>query len=313
MRKIKKFTTLLAVTTALLSGPAFADQTGDASEAAAADTAAVSPDAAPIARPALWKVADEDTTIYLFGTVHALPKEVDWSSSIIENALASSESIVTEIKMAPGMENEMQQLIMTKGVLPEGTTLRSLLTPEQTATYEAAMGKLGIPAAAFDRFEPWYAGMMMTMLPLLQQGYSPDAGVEKVILSKAGDRQQEALETIDFQIAIFDQLPQASQIQFLVEASAGIDEIKPMLDKMVSEWIEGDAEALAELMNQGLTDATLAEALLYARNRNWAAWIDERLETPGTVFIAVGAGHLAGENSVQDALYALNIETVRVQ
>ncbi|MEE1878424.1 TraB/GumN family protein [Altererythrobacter litoralis] len=304
----RKVLAALGVSALAFAAPAFA---GQEAEVAAAATTSV--EASTPTGPALWKVADEDTTIYLFGTVHALPKDVEWSSSVLENALVSSDSVVTEIKMTPEMPTEMQQLVMTKGILPAETTLRSLLNPEQTATYEAAMGKLGIPAAAFDRFEPWYAGMMMSMLPLLQQGYSPDAGVEKVILTKAGDKDQQALETIAFQIGIFDQLPQESQVNFLVEASAGIDEIKPMLDKMVAEWLEGDADALAALMNEGLTDPKVADALLYSRNRNWAQWIDTRLETPGTVFVAVGAGHLAGKESVQDALSALGIETVRVQ
>jgi uncharacterized protein YbaP (TraB family) len=303
----RKVLAALGLSALAFAAPAFAGQ-----EAEVAATA-TSLELSTPAGPALWKVVDEDTTIYIFGTVHALPKAVEWSSSVLENALASSDSVITEIKMTADMPTEMQQLVMTKGMLPAAITLRSLLNPEQNATYEAALGKLGIPAAAFDRFEPWYAGMMMSMLPLLQQGYSPDSGVEKVILTKAGDKDQQALETIAFQIGIFDQLPQESQVNFLVEASAGIDEIKPMLDKMVAEWLEGDADALAKLMNEGLTDPTVADALLYSRNRNWAQWIDKRLETPGTVFVAVGAGHLAGKASVQDALSALGIETVRVQ
>lgn len=309
MSSLSKFTAALAATTILFTAPACAHQETEVASAAASTEAGT---AAPTG-PALWKVADEDTTIYLFGTVHALPENLDWYSSAIENALASSDSVVTEIKMTPEMAGEMQQLVMTKGILPQGTTLRSLFTPEQTAAYEEAMGKLGIPAGAFDQFEPWYAGMMMTMLPLLQQGYSPDAGVEKVILTKAGEKDQQALETIEFQIGIFDGLPQESQVDFLIQAAEGIDQIKPMLDKMVAEWLEGDADSLAALMNEGLTDPKVAEALLYARNRNWATWIDQRLDAPGTVFVAVGAGHLAGEKSVQDALEAIDIEAVRVQ
>lgn len=309
MRNFKKLTSALLASTIVLAGPAWA---GQETEMASAATTAEAGTAAPTG-PALWKVADEDTTIYLFGTVHALPENIDWYSSAIENALASSDSVVTEIKMTPEMPGEMQQLVMAKGILPQGTTLRSLFTPEQTAAYEAAMGKLGIPAGAFDQFEPWYAGMMMTMLPLLQQGYSPDAGVEKVILTKAGEKEQLALETIEFQIGIFDGLPQESQVDFLIQAAEGIDQIKPMLDNMVAEWLEGDADSLAALMNEGLTDPKVAEALLYARNRNWATWIDQRLDAPGTVFVAVGAGHLAGENSVQDALEAIDITAVRVQ
>ncbi|MEL7519745.1 MAG: TraB/GumN family protein, partial [Pseudomonadota bacterium] len=208
----------------------------------------------------------------------------------------------------------MQMTAMQKSMLPSGTTLRSLLDEEQTAAYEAALGGLGLPAPAFDRFEPWMAGLTLTMLPLLQQGYSPDSGVEKVLLTKAGDKPQDALETAEFQLNIFDSLPQDKQIAFLMEAVEGIDKAKETLDKMVAEWVEGDADGLAELMNEGLEDPAIAEALLYDRNANWAEWIDARLDTtPGTVFIAVGAGHLAGKKSVQDLLAERDIEVERLQ
>lgn len=266
-----------------------------------------------IGTPALWKVADDDTTIYLFGTVHALPPEVKWYSSTIENALTESDSIVTEIKIGPGIEQEMQSLIVSRGVLPNGTTLRSLLNDEQVRTYEAALEKLAVPAANLDQFEPWYAGMLMSMLPLLQQGYSLDSGVDEVLVTKADGKKQGALETVSFQISVFDGLPQESQIKFLLDAADSIDEIKPTIDAMVTEWLEGDAESLAVIMNEGLTDPILAESLLYSRNRNWAEWVDQRLDEPGTVFVAVGAGHLAGDKSVQDYLAEREIETVRVQ
>ena len=191
--------------TVMFAVPACAQQ--DSSVATASEVAA---EEAQVAAPALWKIADEDTTIYLFGTVHALPKDVEWITSPIENALAESGSIVTEIKMGPEMAQQMQSLVMSKGVLPQGTTLRSLMDEEQLASYETAMGKLGLPAPAFDQFEPWYAGMMMSMLPLLQQGYSPDAGVEQVILACAGGKEQRAIETLEYQISIFEELPQAS-------------------------------------------------------------------------------------------------------
>ncbi len=275
---------------------------------ATADTAAAASEG-----PALWKVADEDTTIYLFGTIHALPKEIEWYDAEIAEALTSSDTVVTEIKMDPGSEAAMQQIAISKGLLPPETSLRSLLTPDQTQSYEAALTKLGLPTEAFDRLEPWMAALSLTMLPLMQQGYSPDAGVDKVILSKAGDIEQQALETAEFQIGIFDGLPQESQIAFMMEAAEGIDEVKPILDSMVAEWVEGDADALAAIMNEGMTDPMVAEKLLYERNKTWAEWIDTRMDSPGTIFIAVGAGHLAGEKSVQDYLAERGIATDRVQ
>ena len=87
-----------------------------------------------------------------------------------------------------------------------------------------------------------------------------------------------------------------------------------MLQQVVDEWSVGDVAAVAELVNEPLEEEpVLADRLLHRRNANWAKWIDQRLDKPGVVFMAVGAGHLGGSKSVQDALKAEGIETVRVQ
>jgi hypothetical protein len=302
-----KFASLLALTAApfalLAASPALADNH------AATETAA-----APAAKgPALWKVADADTTIYLFGTVHILPAGIEWYDDTIAKALTGSDMIVTEIPMDPASEAAMGQLAQSKGTLPAGTTLRSLLTPEQKATYEAALAKLGAPPEAFDQFKPWMTGLTMSLIPLMQQGYTPGAGVEKVLLSKVGDKPQGALETAEFQLGIFDGMDQAAQITFMMEAIEGMDETAPMLNRMVAEWAEGDADELAAIMNEGMTDPAVADVLLYSRNANWAEWIDARLDQPGSVFIAVGAGHLAGAQSVQDYLAQKGITVSRVK
>lgn len=270
--------------------------------------------AAPAGKgPALWKVADEDTTIYLFGTVHVLPKDLEWYDATIAKAFDSSGTIVTEIPMDAASEAQMAQLTQAKGMLPAGTTLRSLLNAEQTAAYTAAMGKIGIPVEAFDPVKPWLAGLTLSILPLMQQGYDPNSGVEKVLLAKAEGKEKGALETAEFQLGIFDGMTQEAQVAFMMEAATGIDEVKPTLDRMVAEWAKGDADRLAEVMNEGMSDPAVAEALLYKRNANWAEWIDTRLDTPGTVFIAVGAGHLAGAKSVQDYLAQKGIAVTRVK
>lgn len=309
-----KFLRKLACTAAALSLIASTPVLAQQQKPTPVPTAQVPAEQVEMGGPALWKVADEDTTIYLFGTVHALPKDVDWYKGNVADALASSDILVTEIMMTPDAATNMQSIIMNTGMLPADQKLRDLLDEAQRASYDAAMTKLGMPVETFDRFEPWYASMMLSMLPIMKEGYSPESGVEAVLTAKGGEAKPRGeLETIEFQMSLFDQLPLESQITFLVQAAEGVDTIKGMLDRMVAEWLEGDADGLAELMNEGLTDQVLAERLLYQRNSSWAEWIDTRLDTPGTVFIAVGAGHLAGDKSVQDALELRGIEISRVQ
>lgn len=273
------------------------------------------PAAAPVSAPgpALWKVADEDTTIYLFGTVHALPRDVEWFRGPVADALSAAQSLVTEIPTGELATPAVQQAFLARASLPAGQSLRNLLTPAQRATYEGAMTRLGLPVASFDKVEPWFAAITLGALPLLKGGYSMEAGVENALEGRAGGKARGALETVDGQLRLFDEMPQPAQIAYLVSVAEQVDSVVPSMNSMIAAWARGDAEGLARLMNEELDDPALAERLLYARNRNWAEWLRTRLGEPGTVFVAVGAGHLAGKNSVQDYLAKGGTPVVRVQ
>lgn len=261
--------------------------------------------------PALWQVSDEDTTIYLFGTVHALPKDKAWFDSRIERAFNASEELVTEIDI--GNSTATSQALQSQALLPEGQSLRALMTPDDRMEYEAALVTLGVPVETLDRYEPWFAAMTLSLLPLLRSGYDTQSGVEMSLGSRAGDgKKRAALETVEEQIMLFDGMPQDAQLAFLDETVNKIGEASTSLDAMVAEWIKGDAVELARLMNAELTDPVLKDRLLIHRNANWADWIKRRLDQPGTVFIAVGAGHLAGEGSVQDQLRKRHVKVKRV-
>lgn len=308
---IKNLTIALAASTAILALPACAQQTTPTP----VQSTQVAVEEVELDGPALWKVADEDTTIYLFGTVHMLPENIEWNSGTIRDALASSGTLVTEVDMTDEAMAAMGPLIQKTALLPAGETLRGMLTDEQRATLEGALAKLEVPANALDQMEPWFAALTMANIAYAKNGVNPELGVETVLeASVAPETKRAALETVEYQLAVFDELPVEQQVQYLIETAEQIEEIGPMLDKLIAEWAEGDADGLAMLINEALaSDPVLAERLLYTRNANWAVWIDERLDQPGTVFMAVGAGHLAGEKSVQDLLEARGIKTQRVQ
>lgn len=280
---------------------------------AAGEPAAVAPVASGTG-PALWKAADADTTIYLFGTVHALPQNVEWFPGMIENALKGSGELVTEIPVSAMTDPATQQVIMQKAMLPAGQSLRDLLSDTQRTRYEAALASFSLPPAAFDQFEPWFAAITLSVLPLIKNGWTAESGVEHVINTKAGPAMpRSALETVEQQMAIFDTLSQDAQVAYLDNVVENIDQVQPTMDRMLAEWVEGDADDLADIMNESMSDPALAKALLYDRNANWAQWIDDRMDRPGTVFVAVGAGHLAGDQSVQDYLEQRGLKVTRVK
>ncbi|MBB3032942.1 TraB/GumN family protein [Alteriqipengyuania lutimaris] len=265
--------------------------------------------------PALWRIADEDTTIYVFGTVHVLPDDVEWYTGPVKTALDESDTLVTEIDMTPEAMTEVPALVQQIAMLPEGTTVRSLMDDEERATYEATLNDLGIPVNALDQLDPWFAALQLSNAAYALGGFDQKNGTETVLERTIGERMgRDALETVESQFAIFDELPQDAQVDYLIQTAEQIDEITPFLQKIVAEWSEGDVEQLGELMNEAMeADPVLAERMLYARNANWAVWIDERLDSPGTIFMAVGAGHMAGNQKLQDKLAERGIEMTRVQ
>ncbi len=297
----------LAALFLLLTGPLAAQQSHPAPQTVLTEPAA------QVLKPALWKVADADTTIYLFGTIHALPKDLVWLEGPVATALDTSDELVTEIPEPD--QAKMMELVLRRAVMPKGQSLRTILSAQEYKGYEAAMHKVGIPAAAFDRFKPWYVALTLTTLPLLRDGYAVENGVEQQLTAraKALGKPHRALETIEFQIAMFDDLPLELQRQFLVEAIAGQADLRKQLDQLVAEWGQGHTTKLGELMNEGGDDPRARAAIFTNRNRNWADWINQRLTQPGSSFMAVGAGHLVGDESVLDLLTKQGLQVTRLQ
>lgn len=264
-------------------------------------------------RPALWKVADADTTIYLFGTVHALPPGVPWYRGKVATAFEQSQELVTEI--VDEDQAAVQKAVLKTAVLPAGQTLRGMMTAEERAKYEAALIQAGVPAATFDQVEPWFAAITLAVAPLAKEGLVPENGVESMLntQAKALGHQHGALETAEYQLGLFDSLPPEVQKRFLLEVVDNLPNVTTDLAHIIAAWKAGDVETVARLMKEQDDDPAVAEVIVYQRNRNWADWIKNRLDQPGSVFIAVGAGHLAGAGSVQDELEARGITAVRVQ
>ncbi|WP_343807329.1 TraB/GumN family protein [Alteraurantiacibacter aestuarii] len=253
-------------------------------------------------------MSDEDTTIYLFGTVHILPPQLEWMDARITAAFEASDELVTEVDMTEMQEAAQRTLVLAQ--LPEGQSLRGLMTDDDRAEYEAALTGMGLPVAALDGFEPWFATVNLGLLPALRAGYNPESGVDLALTSMAGGKRTTGLETIEFQLGLFDSMPMDQQLTALDRAVEQMPNALETIDTMVGNWMSADTVALAEIINAEFSDPDAYDWFIGNRNRNWAQWIDDRLDQPGTVFIAVGAGHLAGRDSVQDLLAARGIATV---
>lgn len=307
--RLKKLVLALGLAASPTALSAQAPQTAPApAPAPAAQSATVDAD------PALWVVKDADTTIYLFGTIHVLKPGLDWFDEGVRKAFDASDEVVLEMVMPD--PQAMTTLIQRLAITTSGPALPDKLAPDRKTAYLKALSDLGLPANAFDRVDPWFASTNLSLLPLVKLGYDPAAGAEAKITeaAKTARKTVTGLETAEQQLGYFESMSDAAQIALLNSTVEELPKMQPMIENMVSAWAAGDPDKLGAIMNEGLTETPeVARILLTERNQRWADWIDTRLEKPGTVFVAVGAGHLAGRDSVIADLEKKKLKVTRVR
>ncbi|CAN1516424.1 Tiki domain containing protein [Caulobacteraceae bacterium] len=265
------------------------------------------------ADPAIWVIKDEDSTIYLLGTVHILKPDTVWRTPAIDKALGESAELWVEVDTddAAGM----QSLIGRYGLDP-ANPLSGKLSPEELVRFRAAVVGLGADPARFEPFRPWLAGLTLSVAPLLKSGFDPKSGVEEKLKAAARDGAKpiRTLESQEQQIRFFADLPPREELQFLLSALDATEDTSSMLEGLVSAWSSGDVDTIGTLMNDEMAVKYpgLYDALLVRRNKDWAGQIQTLLKGKGVVLIAVGAAHLAGPDSVQAQLASRRIVADRL-
>lgn len=294
---LKKFVPALAPV-ALLASPALAQ------------AAAPKPDL----DPAVWVVKDADTTVYLFGTVHVLDGKGDWFNDEVKSSFDKSSELVLEV-IVPEDKAALAPLVMKYGVDMTGKKLSDKLSPEGKTRLAAAAKDAGLPIEALDNFKPFFAAIMLSAAKYQKLGMNPESGAEKELTAaaKTSGKKMGELETMEFQMSRFDALPEDEQIRLLEKALEEDANMESEIKSMIAAWGKGDPEGLAKIIGKMDADSpALNKMLLVDRNANWANWIAKRMDQPGTIFVAVGAAHLAGKDSVQSMLKAKGFNSSRV-
>ena len=285
---------------------------GLAVAAAGASTAAD----AKAAKPAMWQVYDRDTNIYLFGTVHLLPPGTQWRTAKFDKAANDAGTLVVETIIdetnPQAFAAELARLSIRPGLPPIVTRVPA----EKQAALKAVIAKAGIPEAALNNMETWAAAFALLQLQFKELGVSGNDGVElslRKTFQQAG-KPVEQLETNAQQLGFFDALPEVAQRELLEGAIETPTAAKQQFDSMLGAWMSGDVKAIGRTFNAELENSPeLRDALLRRRNANWSYWLASRMARPGTVMVAVGAGHLAGHDSVVEMLKKRGFKVRRVQ
>ncbi|MEO8548025.1 MAG: TraB/GumN family protein [Sphingomicrobium sp.] len=242
----------------------------------------------PGAHPAIWIISDADTVIYLFGTFHALDGKSDWFNDQVRTAFTASDELVLET------------------IVPDGSQVsaRPYATPSPLSKF------------AVDSSASFLASTRLAISAGRARGMEVDNGADMVLRRAAESmgKPMEGLETFDYQLNMFGRMPQQpAQAAGPAQDLSSAGNLAIVMNQLQAAWNRGDGEIFATMLDQMRAGSPQSYNVMFTqRNTNWAQWIANRLRTPGTVFIAVGTGHLAGPDSVQAKLAQLGIHSSRI-
>lgn len=225
----------------------------------------------PLDQPAMFVVRDADTTIYIFGTFHALDGHAQWFGENVRNAFEQSDELVLET-LVP--ERPMPGQIVAPLRAPSVTPSASFL----------ATTRLAINAGK-------------------AQGMQVGNGADMVLrhVAEAEGKPVEGLETLQLQIDMFNHMPATTPAALpkSTAASESMDGLSKAMGEMQAAWKRGDQSVFVRMLAQLRQASPDTYRMMFTeRNERWADWIRARMQQPGTVFVAVGAGHLAGPDSL---------------
>lgn len=256
------------------------------------------------AEPALWAVTGKDSTVYLFGSVHVLPEGGFAIEGALGRAYEDAEQVCFEIDTREVDPAEMTAVTLARAVDPEGRDLFELLGPSAERV-RASAAAAGIDIAQFAPFEPWFAGLTVSVMALQQHGYDVEHGVEKIVeAAVARDGKPSCgLEKIDEQLAMLDGLSPELQQELLLQSLEEATEIEQVFAPMLAAWRDGDERTFARYLSEEFEEyPELGELLIYQRNERWVSQVATMLDGSDDVLLVVGALHLVGGRGLPELL-----------
>lgn len=270
--------------------------------------------AAPVlAVPALWTATKDGRTLTLYGTIHALPAGTDWFTPNARAAFAAADTLLVEM-VAPEDPAAMAAVVQDIGFLPEPVPIRARLPDDLKPRYDAVAMASNLPLANLDRMKSWFAAISLVQLEMLMAGIDPAAGVDVSLIARAraAGKTLAGLETPRGQLELFNGLPEAEQRLLLASAVNDVGQSKSAMLGLIAAWSAGDVERLRKDFDDSGLSVEMERRLFTNRNAAWANHVD-RLRGRQRVFVAVGAAHMAGPDSLIAMLKARGFKVERVE
>ena len=255
----------------------------------------------------LWKATGKQTAIYLLGSVHLLSKDYYPLNPALDAAFKDSDLLVEEVDLGAMLEPESQLRLLTKGLLPAGQSLDKVVSASTFELVSKKLTELGMPIEPLKQFKPWSLALTLMSLSWIGAGFDPNLGLDKHFydLAREEGRLIQGLETTEFQISRFDEMPMALQDRLLVETLNEMETGMASVTTLANAWKSGDTETIEKIALQDVRkEPEMYQRLLVERNRNWLPKIEALFNRPGRALVVVGAAHLVGPDGLLQMLKA---------
>ena len=250
----------------------------------------------------IWTVHSDSAEVVLLGSVHMAYPDIYPLREEIEAAFAASDTLVVEVDISGANALEIQQLMLEKGVLPEGESLQQTISGQTWEDLQSYLRSRGLPVEMFARLRPGLVITTLSSMRLAELGLRPEMGIDQHFLDLAlGNKPVLELESAAQQIELLLDFP--DQDLLMAQTLVQLNDIDRYLRPIYDAWRAGDAAQLNRLL---LTDERqrhpefqpLYEKLFDERNRAMTSKIEDFLAGTGRYFVVVGAGHLVGEEGI---------------
>lgn len=262
----------------------------------------------------VWQIEGARGSVFIAGSMHLLRRERPALPAAILKAYEESDSLVMELDTDEIDDQYTAQLMLHLATFADSRDLRTIAGEERWQKLRALLVRAQIPESFAATLEPWGVAILLTSLEYARLGFDPDIGVEKQLqaLAARDGKSIAGLETPEFQLGLFDELPMDEQLQLLDMTLEDIGEMPDTVDELYTAWRAGDLPALDALLLKGYREMPrLYEDLVERRNRNWIAPIKALLEQERDTLVVVGALHLVGERGVITLLEREGLKPVR--
>ncbi|HEV7344415.1 MAG TPA: TraB/GumN family protein [Devosia sp.] len=266
------------------------------------------------AAPAIWQVRDDDSAIWLFGSIHVLPDNTVWRSELFDQILAEADDVVFETDVRPAAAAQLGAEAFVRGLYADGFLLTDALDDAVEAQLRQKAAVIDLPMGSILAMRPWMAANTITMQVLAGNGYGAE-GVEVVLQSEVPEARLAFLETGQEQLDVLAGASEDEQVAMLTSTLEQLDALPKLLEKMLGSWTAGTPDELGDLflMELGGFEAAFLDRLIYARNRKWMDPIESMLADNQENLVIVGAAHLIGDGSVLDLLERSGYSIERIQ